>query len=183
VISFHAPTFPSHLPLNEFLRESRRIAFLGTTLRSLRGPIYDQNYEALQQRARAGASLTFCLVDPEAPGHVHQTLADVLSSTVPEVVDGLRLTRDALLALRGAAGELGDRISVFGLQQMPTCGVAMADYDSDLIRARLALYAAQAVPRVDPFIDCDRSTPEGSVMVDLCRGHFERLRSGARPFS
>jgi hypothetical protein len=119
--------------------------------------------------------MTFGIVDPDAPAHVHETLATWFGASPDDVKQRLRATVRFLLRVRAEAGSYAERIAIRGLQVLPSAGVAMVDHETPSIRARLALYPMQATPRYDPFIEGDRSTPEGRTLCDLCINHVTRL--------
>jgi hypothetical protein len=180
MLSLRAPRYPDYLPLTEFLRGSRRVAFLGATLGSLSSPDRPENAERLHELVRDGVPMAFGFVDPAAPDHVLQALAEWLGASPDTVRASLVRTARFFLSLRTAAGPYADRISVRGLQVLPSAGVALVDDDTPELRARFALYPMQGTPRYDPYLEGDRSTPEGSVLCDLCVNHFTRLMALSR---
>jgi hypothetical protein len=175
MLRFLAPRFPDYLPLTELLTGRRSVVFLGATLGSLSSPDRPETAHLLAGLARAGIPMTFGLVDPDAPAHVHETLATWLGTSPDDVQQRLRTTLRFLRQLRADAGPHVERIAIHGLHVLPSSGVAMVDHETPSIRARLALYPMQATPRYDPFIEGDRSTPEGRTLCDLCLNHFTRL--------
>lgn len=183
MIRFLAPRFPDYLPLTEFLSGRRSVAFLGATLGSLSSPERPETLELLTGLAQAGVPMTFGVVDPDAPAHVHETLATWLGTSPDDVKQRLRTTVRFLLRLRAEAGPRAQQIAIRGLQVLPSSGVAMVDHETPAIRARLALYPMQATPRYDPFLEGDRSTPEGGTLCDLCLNHFSRLMAESRDLS
>src|SRR5205814_1794962 len=85
MLRFRAPQFPDYLPLTEFLSGSRRVVLLGATLGSLSSPARPENAELLNELAQAGVPMTFGLVDPDAPPHVHESLAAWLGASPEDV--------------------------------------------------------------------------------------------------
>ena len=183
MLLFRAPQFPDYLPLTEFLSGRRSVVFLGATLGSLSSPDRPETAGLLTQLAQAGVPMTFGLVDPAAPAHVHESLATWLGASPDDVKGRLGTTLRFLLRLRAEAGPHAWRVAIRGLQVLPSSGVAMVDHETPAILARLALYPMQATPRYDPFIEGDRSTPEGRTLCDLCINHFTRLIATSRDLS
>ncbi len=180
MLRFLAPQFPDYLPLTEFLSGRRTVVFLGATLSSLSSPDRPETAALLTAMAQDGVPMTFGLVDPEASAHVHASLASWLGTSPDDVKHRLGTTIRFFLRLRDEAGPHAERISVRGLQVLPSSGVAMVDHETPAIRARLTLYPMQATPRYDPFLEGDRSTPEGRTLCDLCVNHVTRLVATSR---
>lgn len=175
MLRFLAPQYPDYVPLADLLRGRRSVVLLGATLGSLSSPDRPETSVLLAELAEAGVPMTFGLVDPDAPAHVHETLATWLGISPDDVQRRLRTTTRFLLQFRAGAGRHAERIAIRGLRVLPSSGVAMVDHETPAIRARLALYPMQATPRYDPFVEGDRSTPEGRTLCDLCINHFTRL--------
>lgn len=180
MLRFFAPQFPDYLPLAGFLEGCESVALLGATLGSLNSPTRPENAAHLRELAQVGVRMTFALVDPDAPPHVHTALADWFGATVSDVRLSLRETTRFLLRIRDEAGSNAEGISIRGLQVLPSSGVAMVDHETPAIRTRLTLYPMQGHPRYDPFLEGDRSSPDGHVLCDLCLGHFNRLLTVSR---
>src|SRR5688572_12268759 len=180
MLRFLAPQFPAYLPLTEFLTGRRSVAFLGATLSSLSSTDRPETATLLTDLARAGVPMTFGVVDPDAPAHVHETLAAWLETSPDDLKRRLDTTIRFFRRLQTEAGSHARQISIRGLQVLPSSGIAMVDHQTPAIRARLALYPMQATPRYDPFIEGDGSTPEGRTLCDLCINHFTRLIATSR---
>ena len=183
MLRFRAPQFPDYVPLSEFVQGRTSAAFLGATLASLSSPSLPETAELLTGLARTGVPMTFAFVDPGAPLHVHEALATWFGTSVDDVQRRLANTLRFLHQLRADAGAHAERIELRGLQVLPSAGVAMVDRETPAIRARFALYPMQGTPRYDPFLEGDRSTPEGRTLCDLCLNHFSRLIADSRDLS